>query len=134
MFRRLITNSIVSPGSPILKYQLQLCGIDLDGNYTTPQITQKRQKSRNAALPTNLASASLLKNKPYVNQWVKSPGKNELQIANSLVFRSKSANSKRLPSSPNQSQIQVGLDGINNQTAFSEMFATSLESPNGELW
>ncbi len=89
----------VGNGHPISKYQVQLCRIDVHGNYILSEETQKRKKQRSTLLHSDAVMNSLLKGNRSANQWVKSPGKSVVQIQNSLNTRSKSAQSKRLPGS-----------------------------------
>ena len=99
-----------SNGHDIKKYQVQLCRIDIEGNYAANEEIIKRREGRKNLLNTETVETRLTKGNKRINQWVKSPNKNLVQIQNSLNSRSKSAQSKRLPGSPGV-QSPFSVDG-----------------------
>ncbi len=115
----------VSHGHPISKYQVQLRRVDLHGNYVQSEETQRRKLQRSSILNNDVLLNSLTKGNRNANQWVKSPGKSVVQIQNSLSSRSKSAHSKRLPSTSslatnNSVELQQGSPTLSGFPAFSE--------------
>lgn len=105
-----------SNGHDIKKYQVQLCRIDIEGNYVPNEEVIKRKEGRRNLLNTETVETRLTKGNKRINQWVKSPNKNLAQIQNSLNSRaSKSAQSKRLPGSPGvQSPFSMDIGGEPN--------------------